>query len=394
VTMGKISEALEKATKENSFRRLGDKEQSTPLEKADAAQGPKSMHRQPVRAPELGENAPAVGVAPAVESPVVVGQPAAPPLSIPSMHEEKNAGPDMPVKRELVIPEVQPKDGHVTKNTIAVAKPSKPAEATAEVRAANKTPTRPGRPGAPPGDAKAPRRGDIQINYSRTKVQASDLEKLKNNKIFSIFDDIEITDQIKILRTQVLKKLTDIGGNSILVTSANPYEGKTFTCINLGVSIAKEFKRTVLIIDADLRKPTKRHTAFSTEFFTLDVDFGLTDYLKGEAEIPDILINPGINKLTLIPSGKPVYNAPELLSSSRMEEMMAEIKNRYPSDRLIIVDGPAILPFPDAMILSRYVDGVLPVVEVGNTPADKLKKMMELLKETRVLGTVMNKNKE
>jgi protein-tyrosine kinase len=73
---------------------------------------------------------------------------------------------------------------------------------------------------------------------------------------------------------------------------------------------------------------------------------------------------------------------------------MAEIKNRYPSDRLIIVDGPAILPFPDAMILSRYVDGVLPVVEVGNTPADKLKKMMELLKETRVLGTVMNKNKE
>ena len=114
-----------------------------------------------------------------------------------------------------------------------------------------------------------------------------------------------------------------------------------------------------MIIDADLRKPTKRHTAFSTEFFTLDVEVGLTDYLKGEADIPDILINPGIDKLTLIPGGRPVNNAPELLSSNRMEEMMSEIKSRYASDRLIIVDGPAMLPFPDALILSRYVDGVL-----------------------------------
>ncbi len=156
---------------------------------------------------------------------------------------------------------------------------------------------------------------------------------------------------------------------------------------------AKEFSRTVLIIDADLRKPTKRHTSFSTEFFTLDVEVGLTDYLKGEADIPDILINPGISKLTLIPSGKPVTNAPELLSSSRMEKMMLEIKSRYASDRLVIVDGPAMLPFPDALILSRYVDGVLPVVELERTPVNQLKKMMDGLKDTLILGTVLNKNK-
>jgi protein-tyrosine kinase len=195
------------------------------------------------------------------------------------------------------------------------------------------------------------------------------------------------------LRTQVLKKLNAISGNSILVTSANPYEGKTFTTINLGVSIAKEFNRTVLIIDADLRKPTKRHTAFATDFFTIDVDVGLTDYLKGEADIPDILINPGISKLTLIPSGAPVYNAPELINSSRMEEMMSEIKGRYASDRLVIVDGPAMLPFPDATILSRYVDGVLPVIEIEKTSTEDLKKMMDCLKGVQVLGTVLNKNK-
>ncbi len=234
---------------------------------------------------------------------------------------------------------------------------------------------------------------DGRIRYSRTKVQSLDPERMKENKIFSIFDDIELTDQVKILRTQVLEKLKRIGGNSILVTSANPYEGKTFTSINLGVSIAKEFNRTVLIIDADLRKPTKRHMAFSSDFFTLDVALGLTDYLQGDAQIPDLLINPGIDKLTLIPAGKPVYNAPELLSSKRMRAMMTDIKSRYPSDRLVIVDGPAMLPFPDALILSRYVDGVLAVVEVERTPAEQLKKMMESLKETCVLGTVMNKNK-
>lgn len=234
----------------------------------------------------------------------------------------------------------------------------------------------------------------VEVRYSRTKVQRNDPAKLIDNKIFSVLDDIETTDQIKILRTQVLRKLKAMGGNSILVTSANPYEGKTFTSINLGVSIAKEFDRTVLIIDADIRKPTERHTAFSTQFFSLDVEKGLTDYLMGDVDISDILINPGIEKLTLIPGGLPVNNSPELLNSARMETMMAEIKSRYASDRIVILDGPALLPFPDAVILSKYVDGVLPVVEAEKTSVDDLKKMMGQLKEVPILGTVLNKNRE
>lgn len=234
----------------------------------------------------------------------------------------------------------------------------------------------------------------VRVNYSKTKIQLNDPEKLLNNRVFSILDDLETTEQVKILRTQVLRKLKAMGGNSILVTSANPYEGKTFTSINLGVSIAKEFDRTVLIIDADIRKPTLQHTAFSTGFFSLDVEKGLTDYLMDEADISDILINPGIEKLTLIPGGKPVFNSSELLNSAKMAEMMSEIKSRYPSDRIVIVDGPALLPFSDAMILSRYVDGVLPVVEAEKTSSEDLKKMMAHLKEVTLLGFVLNKNKE
>ncbi len=241
------------------------------------------------------------------------------------------------------------------------------------------------------GQARQKKRVDVR--YSKTKVQFNDPEKLKSNRVLSIFDDVDTANQFKILRTQVLRKLKAIGGNSILVTSANPYEGKTFTSINLGLSIAKEFDRTVLIIDADIRRPTKHHTDFSTEFFSLTVEKGLTDYLAGDAAIEDILINPGIDKITLIPGGVPVDNSPELLNSGRMEKMMDEIKNRYPSDRLVIVDGPALLHFPDAMILYRYVDGVLPVVESERTSTEEVKKVMKQLQDVNLLGVVLNKNK-
>ncbi|MBU0995227.1 MAG: polysaccharide biosynthesis tyrosine autokinase [Proteobacteria bacterium] len=243
------------------------------------------------------------------------------------------------------------------------------------------------------GKESSPNR-EVQVKYSKTKVQTNDPKILKKNKILSINDDDrETTNQLRYLRTQVLDKLKAIGGNSLLITSANSYEGKTFTSINLGVSIAKEFDKTVLIIDADLRKSSHNHCVFSKDFFDLDVDKGLVDYLEGNAEIPEILINPGIPKLTLIPSGKPTPNAAELLNSAKMQEMMAEIKKRYPSDRLIIVDGPPLIQYPDPIILSRFVDGVLLIVEAEKTSSEDLRKVIANLKDIPIIGTVLNKNK-
>jgi non-specific protein-tyrosine kinase len=234
----------------------------------------------------------------------------------------------------------------------------------------------------------------ISLRYTKTKIQFHDSEDLKNNKIISLFDEYKPTHEIKLLQTQVLKKLKKVGGNSILVVSYNPYEGKTFTSINLGVSIAREFDRTVLIIDADLRKPSSRHCSFSTDFFRLDVEKGLSDYLAGNSEIQDILINPGINKFTVIPSGKPAVNAPELLNSDTMRLMMEDIKNRYPADRMVIIDTPPIAKFPDSLILANYVDGILIVVESERTTSEDLKKLAQLLKDAPVLGTVFNKAKD
>jgi non-specific protein-tyrosine kinase len=393
--MGKIFEALEKAGKDNRTQpavkadvaRRVDSRRSVPEPSEDRQKTKHDSQNEPAPTRDIVHSAPEKRKSQIDTGSTGEGD------TVRNL-ERVTAVPETPRKQEpsgLRTQAEPPRENEST--TVVLVKPEKPDIARPTIRAdqpresANRT-------GENKREATKRSTGrDINIRYSKTKVQAYDPEELKKNRIFSIFDEIETSNEIKILRTQVLRKLKEIGGNSILVTSANPYEGKTFTSINLGVSIAKEFDRTVLIIDADLRQPTKKHTAFATEFFSLKVDKGLTDYLMGEAEIPDILINPGISKLTLIPSGQPVYNSPELLNSSRMEEMMAEIKSRYASDRLVIVDGPAMLPFPDALILSRYVDGVLPVVEVERTSADDLKKMMESLKDTCILGTVLNKNK-
>jgi non-specific protein-tyrosine kinase len=236
-------------------------------------------------------------------------------------------------------------------------------------------------------------RPEIDISYSETTVKKIDNRILKKGKVISLFHEIDKIDQIKTLRTRILGRLNEIGGNSILVTSANPYEGKTFTAINLGVSIAQELDRTVLLVDADLRKHTRYHQDFASDFFGTDMSEGLSNYLLGQAEIPQLLINPGIERLVLLPGGRPLPNSAELLGSPRMVMLVKDIKSRYSNDRIIIFDSPSLLTCADPLVLSRYVDGILFIAEAEKTKATDITKSMELLKDKPVFGTVFNKIK-
>lgn len=236
-------------------------------------------------------------------------------------------------------------------------------------------------------------RPEIEIRYSDTKIKKIEEQRLKKGKVISLFHDTEKIDEIKTLRTQVLNQLNKVGGNSILITSSNPYEGKTFTAINLGVSIAQELDRTVLLVDADLRKHTKYHKDFANDFFGTDMNEGLSNYLLGQAEIPDLLVNPGIERLVLLPAGRSLPNSAELLGSPRMVRLVNDIKSRYSDDRVIIFDSSSLLTSADPLVLSRYVDGILLVVEHEKTTADQLKKSIELLKDKTVFGTIMNKSR-
>ena len=234
-------------------------------------------------------------------------------------------------------------------------------------------------------------RPEIDICYSETKVKKIDSRILKKGKVISLFHDIEKIDQIKTMRTQVMNHLKKVAGNSILVTSANPFEGKTFTAINLGVSIAQELDRTVLLVDADLRKHPRQHKDFATDFFGTDMSEGLSNYLLGQAEIPELLVNPGIDRLVLLPAGKPLPNSAELLGSPRMVKLVNDIKSRYSEDRIIIFDTCSLLSFADPLVLTRYVDGILFVAESERTSAEDINKAMELLKDKPLFGTVFNK---
>ena len=229
-----------------------------------------------------------------------------------------------------------------------------------------------------------PPQDEVKPSYRRTRVIEIDQKEFRKNKIVSLFHQSETADQIRILRTQVLERLNVTGGNSILISSANPREGKTITAINLAISIAHEINRTTLLVDADLRKPFVQH------YLGFEAEQGLAQYLTGEAEIPDLLINPGMEKLTVLPGGWPLSNSTELLGAPRMQSLVQELKGRY-RDRYIIYDTTSLLTQADPIVFSRHVDGIVLVVEAERTTNKDLQRVMELLKDKPVIGTLFNK---
>ncbi|MDW7711874.1 MAG: polysaccharide biosynthesis tyrosine autokinase [Deferrisomatales bacterium] len=220
--------------------------------------------------------------------------------------------------------------------------------------------------------------------YTRTRVEKVDPEVLIRNKIACLAHDGQIPAQVKILRTQIEQKMQDVGGRSLLITSSIPGEGKTFTAVNLAVSFAQVVNRTVLLVDADLRKPSIHR------LMGVDSCLGLSDYLLQQAEIPDVLFNPGVERLTLLPAGTRVPNSTELLGSPRMEALVSELKDRYP-ERFIIFDASALLVTADPLVFTRYIDGILLVVEAERTPKADIQRSIKLLEGKPFMGMVYNK---
>jgi protein-tyrosine kinase len=226
----------------------------------------------------------------------------------------------------------------------------------------------------------------VKHEYTKTRVVKTDPDYLRRQRIVSLMYDDHISNQIKILRTQVLERMKSMSGNTLLVASANPNEGKTLIALNLAISISQDVGHTVLLVEADMK------TSSMDRYLGLSVDAGLSDVLTGGTDIPDVLINPGIDKLVVLPAGKLMDASAELLGSPRMENLVKEVKTRY-RDRFIIFDGPPILSFADPLVFSKYVDGILLVVEAEKTTKKEIARVMELLKDKPVIGVIYNKAK-
>ena len=161
---------------------------------------------------------------------------------------------------------------------------------------------------------------------------------MRKNRVISVCTEDE-ADRIKILRTQILSTLRDGDKNTLLVTSANHREGKTLTAINLAISFSHQTNKTKLLVDADIRKPSFH------DFLGLGVHPGLSDYLSGRAGFRP-LVNPGMDRIVILPGGKPMRNSAELLASPRMTQLFEDIKQKYP-ERFIIFDGAPVLKSAD-----------------------------------------------
>ncbi|MCQ8106397.1 CpsD/CapB family tyrosine-protein kinase [Methylomonas sp. SURF-2] len=225
----------------------------------------------------------------------------------------------------------------------------------------------------------------INIAYSQTRVQSANLELLRENRIISAFKPGPWLEAYRMLRTRCLQSMDAMEWKTLAITSTSGDTGNSLTAANLAISIAMELDRTALLVDANFMNPA------IAGLFGMQTDSGLSDYLLHDQEISSMLINPGIDRLVVLPAGKPLFNSTEMLRSPKMVRLVNELKSRYPS-RMIIFDMPPILSHDDALGFSPYVDCVLLVVEEGKTKTDELKHAASLLKDTNVLGTVFNKS--
>jgi exopolysaccharide/PEP-CTERM locus tyrosine autokinase len=174
-------------------------------------------------------------------------------------------------------------------------------------------------------------------------------------------------------------------GKFILVTSSIPDEGKTYTAINLALSIAYERDCTVLLIDCDFARQGV------SSALGIAGKPGLVDALESDYfSVGDIMLRTDIPELCLISAGKQHAFVTELLASQRMSELMSEIGDRY-NDRIIILDGPPLLPTPQTQVLINLVGQVVFVIEAGKTPQAVVEEALGMISEEQATGLVLNK---
>ena len=200
-----------------------------------------------------------------------------------------------------------------------------------------------------------------------------------------------IADEFRVIKRPLL---TNVHGKSaqpmhranlIMVTSSLPGEGKTFVAVNLAISLAMELDKTVLLVDADVSRPSvlKR--------LGLPPSPGLLDILTDASlQVSNVLMRTNVDKLTILPSGKANGRATELLASDAMDRLLDELATRY-SDRIVVFDAPPLLPSTESRALATYMGQVVVVVEADRTPQKSLNQALGTIDSCPVVLPLLNK---
>jgi exopolysaccharide/PEP-CTERM locus tyrosine autokinase len=173
--------------------------------------------------------------------------------------------------------------------------------------------------------------------------------------------------------------------NLIMITSSVPGEGKTFTSINLALSIAMEVDSTVLLVDADVARPAV------LDRLGLPSSPGLLDLLtQPDLEMSNVLLKTNVDRLTILPAGTPHARATELLASAGMNRLLEDMATRYP-DRILVFDAPPLLLSTESRALASQVGQVLLIVEADRTTQTAVTSALGMVESCPVVMTVLNK---
>jgi protein-tyrosine kinase len=177
-------------------------------------------------------------------------------------------------------------------------------------------------------------------------------------------------------------------GNLVMVTSSLAGEGKTYCSINLAMSIAMELDNTVLLVDADVSRPSVLRT------LGVENDKGLMDVLlDDQLDLADVMLKTNIDTLSILPAGRSHNRSTEVLASQAMSHFLEEIANRYP-DRIVIFDSPPLLLTTEAQALASKMGQIVLIVEAETTTQNAVKASLHQLEGCQNVNLVFNKSRQ
>ncbi|HEY8622860.1 MAG TPA: XrtA-associated tyrosine autokinase [Casimicrobiaceae bacterium] len=201
----------------------------------------------------------------------------------------------------------------------------------------------------------------------------------------------QIADEFRVIKRPIIRNaIAQTGANAknrnlVMVTSALPAEGKTFTAVNLAMSVAMELDSTVLLVDGDVAHPSL------PGLLGVPSEPGLLDLLtRDDLDVADALVRTNVEKLTVLPAGSRQRRATELLASEQMAVLLRELASRY-SDRIIIFDSPPLLPTTEARVLATHMDQIIMVVAADTTTQHTLSHALATIENCEIVLMMLNK---
>lgn len=224
---------------------------------------------------------------------------------------------------------------------------------------------------------------------------ALDLPALSRSLLVPGHELMELAAEFRAIKRPLVANITahksnmpEIGSNLIVVTSAVQGEGKTFCAINLALSLAAEVDRTVLLVDADILRPSVGAR------LGIESRTGLLDLLSDRSlDLPDVLLRTNVPKFTVLPAGVPRPDSAELLAGGHLKELFDELSRRYP-DRIIVVDAPPLLPTSEARTLASRAGQVVMIVDAGSTSQAHVAQAFAAVEGCQNVMSVLNRRSE